>query len=306
MDFGFYRTVAAQGGVFTVAQALDCCSDAEVRRLVREGRWRRSRWRGVLVDGELPDSPAATVRAAALVVGPDLVACHTTAATLWGFALHANDDVHFLGPASLANRRRSGIQVHPSFLGTDDAVLVDGVWCTPPARTACDVVRLGRPVDGLATLDLALATDRCTPLELAAAAAAQAGLRSVVRLRGLLPYADGRSESPMESRMRWRYLDGGLPAPDLQVELRNGRTRRRLDVGWREPRVGAEYDGLESHMTREQLRDDRERANWVREQGWSLVHVTDLDVYRRPRAMVLTAARAIGMAPPADRPWLPC
>jgi hypothetical protein len=38
MDFSLYRTIAAQGGVFTVAQALDSCSDAEVRRLVRSGR----------------------------------------------------------------------------------------------------------------------------------------------------------------------------------------------------------------------------------------------------------------------------
>ncbi|HEY4630613.1 MAG TPA: hypothetical protein VIG96_04855, partial [Blastococcus sp.] len=72
MDFAFYRTIAQQGGAFTTRQALEHCTDAELRRLVRMGRWRRSPWRGVLVDGELPDSVPLQVRAAALVVGPDL------------------------------------------------------------------------------------------------------------------------------------------------------------------------------------------------------------------------------------------
>ena len=133
MDFALYRLIAAQGGVFSTAQALDHCRDTELRALVRSGRWRRSRYRGVLVDGELPNSPALLVRAAALAVGGDLVACSSTAAALWGFDVLADDVLHFLGPPELVNRRRPGIQVHPSSLGTDDAVLVDGVWCTPAA-----------------------------------------------------------------------------------------------------------------------------------------------------------------------------
>lgn len=202
MDFALYRIIAAQGGVFTTAQALEHCGDTAVRRLVRSGRWRRSRWRGVLLDGELPDSLPLEVRAAALAVGPDLVACHSTAAALWGFDVLGAQTLHFLGPAELVNRRRPGIQVHPSNLGCDDAVQVAGVWCTPAARTACDVVRLTEPIDGLATLDAALRSARCTGEELAAAAAAQFGLREVIRLRRLVPVADPLAESPMESRMR--------------------------------------------------------------------------------------------------------
>src|SRR3712207_268332 len=90
MDFALYRTIARQGGVFTTAQARDRYTDWEIRRLVQSGRWPRTRWRGVLADAELPDSPVAQVRAAALAIGPDLVACHSTAALLWGF--------HVLGP----------------------------------------------------------------------------------------------------------------------------------------------------------------------------------------------------------------
>lgn len=297
MDFALYRTIAAQGGVFTTAQARESYSQWEIRQLIRAGRWRRTRWRGVLVDAELPDSPALQIRAASLVVGPDLVACHSTAALLWGFDVLGAAELHFLGPSELVNRSRPGIRVHPSSLGGEDAVLICGVWCTPAARTACDVVRLTPPIDGLATLDAALRSAWCTREDLAAAAAAQAGLRQVVRLRALVPHADHRVESPMESRMRWRFIEGRLPAPEPQIEVSTAERVRRLDVGWRRQRVGAEFDGHEAHMTPEQLRSDRRRHNWVTEHGWTLLHFTAVDIYREHRQMVAVTARALGLPP---------
>ena len=297
MDFALYRLIARQGGVFTTAQAREAYSECEIRGLVASGRWRRARWRGVLVDAEMPDSFAVQVRAASLVVGPDLVACHSTAAGLWGFDVLGDDVLHFLGPPSLVNRARPGIRVHPSSLGADDAVVVDGVWCTPAARTACDVVRLTPPIDGLATLDAALKSGFCRRDGLAAAAEAQAGLRQVVRLRGLVPHADPRIDSPMESRMRWRFLDADFPPPDLQIRVPAGGRARWLDLGWREELVGAEFDGQEAHMTPQQLRDDRLRHNWLTERGWTLLHFTKNDVYREHRAMLALTARALRLPP---------
>lgn len=295
MDFALYRLIAAQHGVFTTSQALEHCGDTQVRALVRSGRWRRSPWRGVLIDGELPDSPALLVHAAALAVGGDLVACHSTAAALWGFDVLGDTTLHFLGPLALVNRRRPGIQVHPSSLGTDDAVSCSGVWTTPPARTACDVVRLTRPIDGLATLDAALRSGSCSQEELHRGALAQAGLREVIRLRALIPFADRRAESPMESRMRWRFIDAGLPAPALQIRIAGANRTHFLDTGWEEQSVGAEFDGLEAHMTREQLDADRDRHNWITENGWTLFHFTALDVFRRHLSMVVRTARALGL-----------
>ena len=77
----------------------------------------------MLVDEEMPDSFGLLVRAASLVVGADLVACHSTAARLWGFDVLGDRVLHVVGPPELVNRRRHGIQVHPSSLGCDDAVL---------------------------------------------------------------------------------------------------------------------------------------------------------------------------------------
>ncbi len=213
MDFALHRTIARRHGVSTTAQARDRYNDREIRRLVRSGRWRRTRWRGVLADAEVPDSPVLQVRADVLAVGPDLVACHSTAALLRGFDVLGPDVLHLLGPPQLVDRRLHGVQVHPSSLGTDDAVPVDDVWCTSAARTACDVVRLAAPIHGLAVLDAALRSARCTRDEPAAAAATRAGLRGIVRLRELVPRAGRR-----------RAGRGGMAAAQTPVE-RHSRER---------------------------------------------------------------------------------
>ena len=98
----------------------------------------------------------------------------------------------------------------------------------------------------------------------------------------------------MESRMRWRFLAAGLPAPHVQVEVADGPRRHRLDVGWEEELVGAEFDGLEAHMTRQQLAADRDRHNWLTERNWRLLHFTATDVYRQHERMVATVARHLG------------
>ncbi len=67
--------------------------------------------------------------------------------------------------------------------------------------------------------------------------------------------------------------------------------------GWHEERVGAEFDGQEAHTTPQQLRDDRHRHNWLTEHGWTLLHVTEVDVHREHRRMLAVTARALGLRP---------
>ncbi len=75
--------------------------------------------------------------------------------------------------------------------------------------------------------------------------------------------------------------------------------RHRLDTGWREHRVGAEFDGLEAHMTRQQLHADRDRANWLTQHDWRLLHFTAVDVYRLWERMVETVRRQLEARAPA-------
>ena len=64
--------------------------------------------------------------------------------------------------------------------------------------------------------------------ELTRAVCSQQGRRGIVKVRELLPLADARAESPMESECRLVMIDGGLPRPVLQHEVvdAGGRLRR--------------------------------------------------------------------------------
>jgi very-short-patch-repair endonuclease len=97
--------------------------------------------------------------------------------------------------------------------------------------------------------------------------------------------------------MRWRFLDAGFPEPDLQIKVPVDGHARWLDIGWRDQRVGAEFDGHEAHMTPHQLRDDRHRHNWLTENGGTLLHFTGHDVYRAHHQMLAITARALDLPP---------
>jgi hypothetical protein len=117
--------------------------------------------------------------------------------------------------------------------------------------------------------------------------AAQQGRRGIVKVRRLLPLANGRAESPMESEARLVMIDGGLPSPVLQHEVVDARGRlRRLDFAWPNQRVAAEYDSGEWHVGAEALRRDREKLAALQDLGWMVVPIVADDVRRRPRALV--------------------
>ena len=63
----------------------------------------------------------------------------------------------------------------------------------------------------------------------------------------------------------------------------------RLDLGYREHRVGIEYDGS-SHLDANRMTNDRYRHNWLAAHGWRIRYFTARDVYRNPPGIVATVA----------------
>lgn len=128
--------------------------------------------------------------------------------------------------------------------------------------------------------------------------------RTIAAQGGVFTTAQARdSHSEWEIRQlvrsgRWRFIDGALPAPELQIRVGDDGAQRYLDTGWPERRVGAEFDGLEAHMTAKQLQEDRRRHNWLTDRRWELLHFTSVDVYRRPAEMIATTAAAFGLEVP--------
>ena len=74
------------------------------------------------------------------------------------------------------------------------------------------------------------------------------------------------------------------PTPHLEVRAPDGRVIARLDLGWKEQRVGVEYDGEYHDADRQQRSRDRGRHNDLRVIGWTVYQV-DAILGRNPWAV---------------------
>lgn len=216
-----------------------------------------------------------------------------SAARRHGFGVLRESAVHVQLPPDVAKPRLPGLVVHHSVLPVRP-VVVGGLPCVPATQCAIDLARDVRRMDALPVLDAALRSGAAKTDDLAAELPLHRGLRGVRQARDLVPRADGRSECRQESQLRLLLLDGGLPVPEPQMWIhdRHGIPRFRIDLGYRERRVGVEYDGL-SHLDREHMRYDRDRINWLDANGWRMRYFTDRDLYRRPSHILATLRAAL-------------
>jgi hypothetical protein len=272
------RLFDSQGGVATSGQILSHLTRHAFDKAVNSGVLERL-WQGIYCRGE-PDD-VLRLRGLDLSCGTKVAMCLGTAAAAYGFDTEEPADLHVLNPSRGQLRSADGLVVHRR----DGApiVVVDGRPVTSPPWTAVEVARsLTRP-RALATLDAALRSGTCTRPELWRAAVGQAGRRGIVAVRDLIPLADGRAESPMESEARLAMLDGGLPIPELQYEIVDGNGElRRVDFAWPAERVAVEYDGLDWHSDPEAMRRDRRRAAALLDVDWVVLAIVFEDVRYRP------------------------
>ncbi len=278
-----------QGGVATTAQLLQFCSRSRLDTEIRDGRLIKV-WPGVYSRVE-PDT-MTRLRGLDLRAGEPVAICLGTAAAAYGFDTEDTRDIHALNPPRHQLRNCDGLVVHRRE-GAPLSV-ADGRPATAAAWTAVEVARSLRRPRALATLDAALRSRSCDHRGLAIAASAQAGRRGIVAVRDLIPLADPRAESPMESEARLAMLDGRLPAPLLQHELldRGGRTWR-VDFAWPGASLAVEYDGFDWHSDPERFARDRQKRAALQEIGWSMLSVVSDDVRKHPEVMVRRIENAL-------------
>jgi very-short-patch-repair endonuclease len=101
-------------------------------------------------------------------------------------------------------------------------------------------------------------------------------LRGIRVARAAAERARPRVASPMETRLRLLLVDGGLPEPEVNVELR-GRAGERLaevDLLYREERLVIEYEGDGHRTSSTTFRNDLERERRLRANEYEYVRVT--------------------------------
>ncbi|ORB82975.1 hypothetical protein B1987_03005 [Mycobacterium kansasii] len=283
------------GGFATTAQLLTVMTRQQLDVQVSNGGLVRV-WYGVY-SARTPD---LLERLAALDVfmGQRAVACLGTAAALYGFDTENTTAIHVLDPG-VRMRPTVGLMVHQRTGARLQRV--SGRLATAPAWTAVEVARQLRRPRALATLDAALRSMRCTRSEIESAVIEQRGRRGIVAVRDLLPVADQRAESAMESEVRLVIIDHGLPVPELQYPIYGPAGELwRLDFAWPEMRLAAEYESVEWHVGRGEMLRDKTRWAKIQELGWTIIPIVVSDVRREPYRLAqriashLNRARMVG------------
>ncbi|MCP9622793.1 DUF559 domain-containing protein [Nocardia otitidiscaviarum] len=237
--------------------------------------------RGVVLDAAgIARAAAHWAKGSAVVVGCSAAALH---GTRW---------LEPTRPAELARPEHAkpppGIHVTRMTLAAHECCDVDGFRVTTPARTAFDIGRRLPREQALPIVDALCAATGLQPSEIATTARCHPGARGVRRLADLIPLVDGGAESPPESHTRLLLIDHGLPAPTTQLVVRDhyGTFVARLDMGWKQWRVGVEYDGVQHWTDPAQRTKDIDRTAILESLGWRIVRVNATLLHRRPHTIL--------------------
>jgi very-short-patch-repair endonuclease len=150
---------------------------------------------------------------------------------------------------------------------------------TSPERTAFDLARRLPRSDAVAAIDALLHRHTTTLARIRAFVLVTGSLRGRPQVAEILSVVDPLAESPMESRLRLTIIDGGLPRPESQVEVRDaaGQLIARVDLAYRKQRIGIEYEG-DHHRERQAFRRDLARVNALMAAEWRIIRASADDV----------------------------
>jgi hypothetical protein len=248
------------------------------RRQLDGSSWHRV-FRDVYLHASIPITHEARTRAATLLL-PTGVATGATAANLWGVdLLGPDDDVEITLPPGSHMVRVPGIRARRARIDASHVWRRRDIAVSTPAATAVRLAQALPDEDAVVAIDQLIHTGvvDLEPIRILAATARGPGS---ARARRVCALADGRAESPQETRLRLLMARGGLPAPVPQFVVRiDGRFIARVDFAWPDRKVAVEYDGL-WHAEAGQFARDRRRLNSLQAAGWRIVFVTAPDMYR--------------------------
>ncbi|WP_077487640.1 type IV toxin-antitoxin system AbiEi family antitoxin domain-containing protein [Sinomonas mesophila] len=288
--------------LLTTADLLGSGVDrTSIRRLVDAGELTRQE-RGIFSPNlsGTPDPMIVRICAHnAAASGALHVYTHTSAALLWGLSLWRARPLVHVAHASRAGETgiRDDVVRHNQRIPDRDIRIRNGMRVTSLERTIIDCARLLPFELAVIVADSGLAHGADVE-ELRRLVAEGKGTRGIRRVREVLTAADGRSESPAETRFRLLLTEWNLPEPELQLWITTAGGRERVDFGWAERRLVIEVHGFakyfdygppDAKMAAQQAREARLIAA-----GWRVLNIywpelDDVDALRsKVRAFLTT------------------
>lgn len=271
-------------------------SDARVHglrwRSLQTKDWRRLS-RGQYVWSKVPDDTVLKLKATQQRLPPGFAFSGTTAAWLFGLDM-ACDPIEVTLPRQVPVRARAGIKIRRASLRASEITTRRGFPVTSALRTTCDLGSRRDPLECVVAIDAALHAGMLDSADLYRYVEMNTGAKGIRRLRRAVALADGRAESPMETRLRMDLVAARLPTPAVQVELqdRAGQFLARVDLFYPDARLVIEFDG-QNH--RDRLAADLRRQNALVNAGYQLLRFTagDLAVRGAVAAQVRRARKLL-------------
>jgi hypothetical protein len=267
---------ALLGRPFRVADAL---AAGITRRQLDRNRFRRV-IRGVYVEASVPDSFELRCDAARLVLPPSAIFVASTAAAL--LALPVPDDVVIHARVAPGERkpRIRGLDVGQGNLAPGEVLAVDGRRTSAPGLTFLDCAATFGRTELIVLGDALIYRGWETIAGLTGAVNAHPNRRGVALARAVLTDLEPRAASPGETRSRLVLVQRGYPRPLAGVVIRdeNHGWLTEVDMLNEDPPVVFQYDGEPHFRTAAQRRSDALRDETVRDQGYEVVVLTNLDV----------------------------
>lgn len=231
-----------------------------------------------------------------------VVLTHQSAAAIHGIAMWgaALDEVHVTRLDDGRGRHEAHVQHHVGRIDSADVVEVDGVLVSSPERCVWELACEQTTESALVSADSALHRGLVSAESLHETAGqfrTWGGSRSG---RLALSLADGRAESPGESRSRYLFWRHDIPRPDLQFRVLDakGLVVARTDFAWELYRHLAEFDGRVKYDGTfvphgfESVFDEKRREDLVRAQYWGLTRLIWADLHERAVAATIARLRA--------------
>lgn len=196
----------------------------------------------------------------------------------------------------LSNRRPpSRIIVHSDTLLPEEIVTRDRMPVTTPERTAFDLGRRLPLVEGVQRIDALMNATDIKPTDIDEVAQRHPGVRGLRQLRQTLELVDGGAESPYESLTRLLLVQAGFPHPETQIRVldRSGRVVARIDLGWRQYRVGVDFEGAHHWTDPRQRTADAERYWLLPRLAWNDIRLTSGMLHNQPRVFLERVGEAL-------------
>lgn len=231
------------------------------------------------------------LQAARLSLPGSVAVSHLTGLRLRGFVVGPLLPLHF-ATCHPHQHRDPTIALH-RYRHEFAVEVLNGFIVTPPARTFVD---LGTLLDDRRLLRVGdwMVAHGLVGLDELREFCAESHLDGVRRARRVAKHVREHVGSVRESDLRWAMCRGGLPEPEVNVDIldEHGLWLARGDLVYRRQKVLVEYDGWQHERSAKQRQWDHIRREQLEAAGWRVIVVTSIDMHK-PHLVIARIRRAL-------------